>query len=248
MKNEDPDGHGAYVRKVAERTQRYTEELMTDNHQLRLRVAELESRNGELANAVDRHRREQDLLHESIRLVQAESAQFAERYRELEIQNSNLASLYVASYRLHGTLDRDEVLSAIQEIVTNLVGCEEMAILEMNDAGTALALAASTGIDPALYRDIPVGQGRIGACALEGETFVRRNEADAPADEREAALSACVPFKLDGKVSAVLALFRLLPQKVGIEELDRELFDLLATHASTALYCTALHARRGERS
>jgi hypothetical protein len=48
---------------------------------------------------------------------------------------------------------------------------------------------------------------------------------------------------LDGKVTGAIAIYRLLPQKAGVEELDRELFDLLANHAATALYCTALHAK-----
>jgi GAF domain-containing protein len=42
-------------------------------------------------------------------------------------------------------------------------------------------------------------------------------------------------------VTGAIAIFRLLPQKVGLEEVDRELFELLATHAATALYCTQLH-------
>jgi hypothetical protein len=52
-----------------------------------------------------------------------------------------------------------------------------------------------------------------------------------------------VPLKLEGKVMGVIAIFRLLPQKGGIEDLDRELFDLLATQAAFALYCTGLHAK-----
>ena len=47
------------------------------------------------------------------------------------------------------------------------------------------------------------------------------------------------------RVTGAIAIFRLLPQKTGFEEVDRELFELLATHAATALYCTALHARLG---
>ena len=41
----------------------------------------------------------------------------------------------------------------------------------------------------------------------------------------------------------MIAIFGLLPQKGGIEDLDRELFDLLATQAAFALYCTGLHAK-----
>jgi hypothetical protein len=50
-------------------------------------------------------------------------------------------------------------------------------------------------------------------------------------------------LKLDGRVTGALALFRLLPHKGGYQPLDNELFDLLATQAAVALYCTSLTAR-----
>jgi len=42
-----------------------------------------------------------------------------------------------------------------------------------------------------------------------------------------------------------VAIFRLLPQKTGLVALDHELFELIATHAARALYCTELQARVG---
>jgi hypothetical protein len=88
---------------------------------------------------------------------------------------------------------------------------------------------------------VPVVSGRIGRVAASGDNDIGRGgTTDRP---QEANLTACVPFKLDGKVTGALALFRLLPQKAAFEAVDHELFDLLATHAATALYCTSLHAR-----
>jgi hypothetical protein len=43
----------------------------------------------------------------------------------------------------------------------------------------------------------------------------------------------------------VIAIFRLLSHKLRIEDVDRELFELLAAQASVALYCTRLHALHG---
>jgi GAF domain-containing protein len=60
-------------------------------------------------------------------------------------------------------------------------------------------------------------------------------------------LTALVPLALGGKVFGVLAVFRLLPQKPGFEEVDLELFDLLGSQAAVALYSTALHARLAAR-
>jgi hypothetical protein len=55
-----------------------------------------------------------------------------------------------------------------------------------------------------------------------------------------------VPLRLGESTTGAIAIFRLLPQKPGLEPLDYELFDLLGTHAAAALYCTGLHARMAE--
>ena len=60
-------------------------------------------------------------------------------------------------------------------------------------------------------------------------------------EESTEGLVACIPLKLDNDVTGLIAIFSLLPHKPGLEALDHELFDLLATHAATALYCTSLH-------
>jgi hypothetical protein len=268
----EEDGHGAYVRRVTQETQRYAEEMLSENHNLRLQVAAfeaerariteqndflkqraqalehekaaLETRLVEACRVIERRQAEHQQLEERVARVMAEGDRFAQQYRDLEAQNTNLANLYVASYQLHGTLDREEALSIIQQIVANLVGCEEVAIFEWDDAQKALRLAGSSGIDPETYATVASGHGVIGTCAETGNTWIVGEDApDRPRSAEEASLSACVPLKLDGRVSGAIALFRLLPQKSGIEALDRELFELLATHAATALYCTTLHSR-----
>ena len=59
---------------------------------------------------------------------------------------------------------------------------------------------------------------------------------------------ACIPLKLDGRITGLIVIHRLLRHKTALDALDHELFSLLGTHAATALYCTALHQRLQERS
>jgi GAF domain len=225
-----------------------TEDVVRELDLLRGMVASLEREKLRLhdqllsvRNELDGYQREHTKLQRQLADIEKESRRFSEQFVEVEAQNSNLANLYVASYRLHGTLERKEVLAAVQEIVANLIGSEEMAVYEMDQGGTALELVASFGIDPKDHGRVPIGAGRIGRVAQTGDPDVgRKGEGDRP---QEANLTACVPFKLDGRVTGALALFRLLPQKAGFEAVDHELFDLLATHAAMALYCTSLHAR-----
>jgi hypothetical protein len=79
---------------------------------------------------------------------------------------------------------------------------------------------------------------------MAGKTWISgRDTAQDALDESN--LVACIPLNLGGEVTGAIAVFSLLSHKAGFEDLDYELFDLLATHAGTALYCTELHATRG---
>ena len=160
---------------------------------------------------------------------------------ESEAQVANLASLYVAVTSMHGALDRPSVLSSVQEIVTNLIGSEEMAIFETDSAHGRLTLLASIGIEPGPYQEIGLGEGAIGRAAATGERVIR-NEGGSLTEDGDAALTACIPLKVAGRIVGVLAVFRLLPHKGALDAIDIDLFDVLAAHAASALLFTRLYA------
>ncbi len=225
-------------------------EVLKANEALRALAASLEAEMNRLHEQAvslrqenERHLREQGRLQTQLESIRAESQRYSSRYTEIEQQSSNLANLYVASYRLHGTVDRKEVVDTIQEIIANLVGSEEAGLFELDREKGTLELVASFGLPPESCRSVVLGRGRIGLAAQTGEIYVAEDIPTGVDTELESRLSACIPLTLDGQVTGAIAIFRLLPQKSGIEAVDRELFDLLATHAATALYCTSLHAR-----
>ena len=198
-----------FLEKVAAETREYVQSLLDENQRLSKLVAELDDRNREFTN----------------------------RYVEIEQQNTNLANLYVASYQLNGTLERDRVVAAIQEIVINLIGSEELGIWQIDEDLDSLALIGSFGINAREWAGVPLGSGIVGHVACSGERYTV-TESDARPFGREEHLTACIPLKLDDKVIGVIGIFRLLQQKQGLEPVDFELFDLLCSHAATALYCT----------
>ncbi len=243
MKDSGKD-EASYVRRVQEDTRRYVQNLLSENEALRSLLAKLESEKNaldeqfqSLRKQLDRHRSEHAQLQRQLAEIEADKQQSVRDYTEIEQLNSNLANLYVTSYRLHGTVDRQEVLEIIQEIIINLVGSEEVAIFETGEDTSLSCSAASFDVDRRLHGNSHLGSV-IGRVAETAETFVREQS-----DEGD--LTACIAMKVNGKVTGTIAIFRLLPQKPGLETLDHELFDLLATHAATALYCARLHARLG---
>jgi GAF domain-containing protein len=140
-------------------------------------------------------------------------------------------------------MDRDDVLTAIQEIVANLVGSEEIAIFECDRKTRELVLAASRGVDARRFDRIPIGTGTIGRVAATGNAFV--STGDPPVADADAGLTACIPLRLADEVLGVVAIFRLLPQKSGFTRVDEELFDLLGTQAAGALSMSQLRSRFG---
>ena len=232
----------ALVEKAArgEEVQRSNEALKALTSTLEAEKSRLQEQLIALRDDLDHRESDRERLEKELAEIHNRSRRFSEQYAEVELQNSNLANLYVASYRLHGTLDRQEVLAAIGEIVANLIGSEEMAVYETSADGASLELLSAVGLSPEAWRRLKVGEGPIGKVAETGETYVAPpDRAGAPPD----GLTACIALKLDTRVTGVIAIFRLLPQKSRLETVDFELFDLLGTHAATALYCTRLHAQ-----
>jgi hypothetical protein len=237
-----------YVTHVRENTRRYVEELRAENERFRLLTSSLESERLLLENKLVAIQSELELqvsernkLSERIQEVEGERIHIAEGHADIEEQNNNLANLYVATYGLHGTLDRSQVICVIKEIITNLIGSEEMAIFELDPRRETLELLSSQGIELEAYRSLPSDSGMIWDAVRRGSTYVND-----PADPQthalahEANLTACVPLKIEGQVTGAIALFRLLQHKHTLEPLDYELFDLLANQAAIALHVTKL--------
>ena len=245
-RDRDPD---AYVFEVRDSTRRYIEDLLSENERLRKLTAErdqeIQDVQARLAAAraeIDARWQDQRDLERKVDEVEGENAAFIERYVEIECQNADLANLYVATHRLHATLDRDEVVAVIQEIVINLIGSEELAIFEIeHDPSRATAIGAM-GVEPdrleRLALSIAMGVNVVGKHAQAGEQYVKEEPNEIELSEDESGLTACVPLMLEGKVTGAIVLFNLLGQKPELEPVDLQLFDLLASHAATALYCT----------
>jgi regulator of replication initiation timing len=249
------DKKSDFAHRVHSETDEYIREILSQTQKLRTVAASLQAEKerleGEIAGLrqeLDRQRAEGERLQSQLLEISRQNQQSLDRYQAVAAQNASLANLYVATYQLHSSTDREQVFAGIQEVVANLIGCEEMAIYEAADGGGELRLAKWFGLPRERLSPTAAG-GVIGWVAANGSTYVAGEDDEAPAPGAgEEDLSACVGLTVDGRVLGVVALFRLLPQKFeGLNELDRELLNLLATHGATALYLTRLRARGESR-
>lgn len=253
MKKQDGHPHEDYVAKVRQNTAQFVEETLRDNERLRAQVLRLEGEKrasdealSELRLQIAKQELEQALQRERMLRFENENGRIFAEYAAIEQQNSNLANLYVASYRLQGTLDRAEVLQVIQEVIINLVGSEELAVFELDNQRQRLSLLSAFGVDEVKYASLPLDDSPIARTALSGEMFLQEpppSNLSAP----ESSLTTCIPLKVNGRVIGVIAVFRMLPQKPTLLSVDRDLFELLGSHAGLALYCSGLVARLGEQ-
>jgi GAF domain-containing protein len=183
---------------------------------------------------------ERTRLEQEVATLKAEQQHFLERYTGLEEQSATLTTLYVACQRLHSHLSRKEVLLAVRELLSNLIGCEQYVLFSVAADGW-LHRVDSFGFDSAAFDWLAPGTGLIGHAAETAETYLRQESDGGGTTAAESNLTACVPLEREGIVTGAVALFRLLPQKFDFQELDRELFELFKTHLATVLYCADLH-------
>jgi hypothetical protein len=225
------DGVSEYVRRVHESTQQYARDVLAENERL-----------GGVVTALYE---EKLRLVEQIARLEANSQAFTTRYVEVEQQNSSLASLYVASYRLHGSLEREDVLGTLREILINLIGTEEFAVFEAEpgNEGAPMQCATSFGVDPSVVESVRIGEGRLGEAIGRGVPYVPPGQPVAIETGRP--VTACVPLRVGNLTMGAIVVYRLLAHKPALEAADLELFNLLATHGATALYCSTLHAQKG---
>jgi hypothetical protein len=175
---------------------------------------------------------ERDALKERFDRLEAEVGRISDEYVLVQEQTSEMAQLYVALERLHGGLTRAETLQALQEIVINLVGSEELAVFEQVD--DRLQLVHHFGVDPVPLRELKLGDGVIGKAAATGRPFVAGR--DGPVEAGDADVSAVIPLLVGAKVWGALAIFRLLGHKPVLGDTDHVVFELIRNHAGLALF------------
>jgi transcriptional regulator with GAF, ATPase, and Fis domain len=172
--------------------------------------------------------------------VEEENQDFATRYVEIEQENNNLANLYIASYQLHSTLDFREVLQIITEIIINLIGAEEFAIMLLDEKINELQAVATEGLSREDIPSVKFGSGIVGQVAKTGESYFAEDVADDSPGELKPMV--CIPLQIKEHVIGVLVIYKLLIQKTKFADVDYELFTLLAGHAATAIFSSRLYS------
>ncbi|HYA27001.1 MAG TPA: GAF domain-containing protein [Thermodesulfovibrionales bacterium] len=236
---------------IFKKGEEFSKELLRENEKLRFKVAQLEEASkdslGEekvrfYEERINKLKEEIDSLTERYLRVEEENKDFASKYVEVEEINNALANLYVASYQLHSTLDFDEVLRIIIEIVINLIGAETFAILLIDEKTNEIVPVSAEGIALESVPKARIGEGIVGAVTKEGESYFAA-DISRGGDVAKGEPIVCIPLKIKEHVIGAISIFSLLTQKEGFTNVDYELFNLLAGHAATAIFSARLYTQ-----
>jgi len=143
--------------------------------------------------------------------------------------------LYSATERLKQAVRQNTVAPAILEIGSDLMGCDEMAILEVH-GDSILSLLAGSGITPEREQSLAANAEAI-ASVIEKRQISIAN-ADTPCNQLwlELGITAFVPVWHEGIVRGTIIFYRLLPQRNDLDLADRELLRLLSMFAGPSLF------------
>ena len=179
------------------------------------------------------------------RLSTAESdvKELASRLVDSEHQGGRLMNLYVATYQLHATLDPGEVQATIAEIAINLLGAERFVLLfrkgGKNEGEGACEIAFSEGMEEnasGAYHDGIYAGGDPAVDATLADGILRIG----PLEGSEA--MACVPLTVQGTTVGALVILKLFDHKALLRPEDRDLLDLIAAHAASALFAARVYS------
>jgi len=250
----DAAGRADEFLQVFKRGAEFTQDLLKENERLRFRVVKLEEtlkEKGhdaaaespdaiELKKKIKALEQEKEEILGQIKVVEEENQNFANRYVEIEEENNMLANLYIASYQLHSTLDFKEVLKIILEIVINLIGAEEFGVLLLDEKTNRLEPVASEGLVTSELPSVAVGNGIIGESVDSGDNYFIETMDGYERDFEKPIV--CIPLKIKDHVIGVIAIYKLLTQKDEFNDVDYELFTLLAGHAATAVFSSRMYS------
>jgi len=144
--------------------------------------------------------------------------------------------LQAAQKRLRESVGPADLLDAVCDIVTNLLGCEEIGLFTL-DRGSS-RLFWSFGIDPKRHGSLDTVEVSTLQRVLQGEFQVTQVH-EGQANHVKRSLRVLVPIRVDERTVAVLVMFKLLPQKPDFDETDIKLAKLLSDETGRALFGSA---------
>ncbi len=229
--------HRTPLSEDAESVLRQVADLEKENAQLK---AQLEAHDaaGELLLRVSKLEDEKRELLSRAQQSEATSAHVSDRFREMENEFSDLASLFVATNQIHSSLVPRRVVRRAKEVLGQLLGAGTFGIFVLDRQRGELVPIAWEGLAkrPA---SVSAETGILAAALRDGTAAVCEGD---PSEGTVAEPCAVLPLRLDEGPVGLIVVYSTLPHKNVFSTLDFELFKLLGQHVAVALAGSSLFA------
>ena len=234
------------LRSLFAKTKELIVELMRDNEQLRVQNLLLEKQkigaeqrleHSRLGKENEQLKAEVELIGKRLSAIEQKSQKYRRRYDDIEQYNLALSNVYIASTQLHSTLDFSEVVRTTGEILWNLVAAPVFAIFLCDERSGDLLLAGGEGIEGRFADDrLHEPSGMLAEALAEGcSLFVDGETTGDPL--------ACIPLKVDERgVVGLITVYEIAEHKGGLSDMDKKLFDLLASQTATAMTSSRVYS------
>lgn len=234
------------ARDMVRRTKDLATDLLREINQVRVQNILLEKQKQQaeerldqsvLGKEIEQMKAELDQLNKRLPELEKQSQKFRRRYEDVEQYNMALSNVYIASNQLHATLDFTEVVKTAGEILWNLVAAPVYAIFLRDEKRGDLMLVGGEGLEGRFSNDrLREPTGMIAEAMNEGVSlFIDGETSGDPL--------ACVPLKIEERgVIGVINVYEIEPHKGGLSDIDKELFDLLASQTATAMTSSRVYS------
>ncbi|HEV8238695.1 MAG TPA: GAF domain-containing protein [Thermoanaerobaculia bacterium] len=178
-------------------------------------------------------------LERLLEASQRDQQELSDQLVDAENLAGKLMSLYVATYQLHVSLDPVEVQNAIAEIAKDLLGASSFALLIKDDVEGGCEVALSQGVrEGSRFQGQHYfgGDATVDATLADGILRLEHGQGDTEA-------LAAVPLRVEDAIVGALVILRLLDHKATPLSEDRDILDLLAAHAASALFAARVYSK-----
>ena len=156
-------------------------------------------------------------------------------------ESMNELRLGAARKRLAESRDQADAIEGLREIVANFLGSEEIGLFKVDRRTATFQVFWSFGIDSEKY-DLARALGDAGLRqVMRGECHVEFADRDRSGIVARA--QAFIPIRLANETIAVLAILRLLPQKLAFDRSDLDLFKILSHEAAQPLFGSSARSK-----
>jgi len=137
---------------------------------------------------------------------------------------------------LRAALRVGDVVKALVEICSDLMGCEQLAIIEVKPDRKSVVFLGQVGMTAEMCATVRNNIGSICSVIERGRVYLDGDQARESECLRSLGIAALVPLCKDHHTKASLIMFGLLPQRAGLNSEDREVLKVLEAYAGQCLF------------